>query len=251
LNELIKINNQGDKQTTSARDLWEFLGRPWSEFMKWFNQYKDYGFIENVDYRLLRVKIRTNNPKNPETDAIDYEITIDMAKELAMLQKTEKGKEARQYFIEAEKRYKAQLGMTQQVDSKMLFQIAQALEEKEKQIALLTPAAEFGNAVSNNQGGILIRDYVKVLENDGIRIGQDKFFSWLHLKGYIYRQKGYKPQWIPYKQYVEQGLFRVKETPMSSEKHGDWISYTIRVTGKGQKYFYEKLKAEFKSGVMA
>jgi anti-repressor protein len=138
-----------------------------------------------------------------------------------------------------------------QVDSKMLFQIAQALEEKEKQIALLTPAAEFGNAVSNNQGGILIRDYVKVLENDGIRIGQDKFFSWLHLKGYIYRQKGYKPQWLPYKQYVEQGLFRVKETPMSSEKHGDWISYTIRVTGKGQKYFYEKLKAEFKSGVMA
>ena len=131
-----------------------------------------------------------------------------------------------------------------QVNSKMLYQIAQALEEKEKQIALLIPAAEFGNAVSNNAGGILIRDYVKVLENDGIRIGQDRFFSWLHLNKYIYRQGGYKPQWIPYKQYVAQGLFRVKETPVSTPDHGDWISYTIRLTGKGQRYFYEKLKAE-------
>ena len=131
-----------------------------------------------------------------------------------------------------------------QVNSKMLYQIAQALEEKEKQIALLTPAAEFGNAVSNSAGGILIRDYVKVLENDGIRIGQDRLFSWLHLNKYIYRIKGYKPQWIPYKQYVAQGLFRVKETPVSTPEHGDWISYTIRLTGKGQRYFYEKLKAE-------
>jgi anti-repressor protein len=240
MNELIKITNHGDKQTTSARDLWEFLGKPYTKFTMWFNQYKDYGFIENVDYRELSVKTYTS--QGAEHEATDYEITIDMAKELAMLQKTEKGKEARQYFIEAEKRYKAQLGMTQRIDSKMLFQIAQALEEREKQIALLTPAAEFGNAVSNNQGGILIRDYVKVLENDGIKIGQDKFFSWLHLNGYIYRIKGFRDQWMVYKKFVEQGLFRVKETPVSSEKHGDWISYTLRLTGKGQRYFYEKLK---------
>ncbi len=245
MNELIKITNHGDKQTTSARDLWEFLGKPYTKFTMWFNQYKDYGFIENVDYRELSVKTYTS--QGAEHEATDYEITIDMAKELAMLQKTEKGKEARQYFIEAEKRYKAQLGMTQQIDSKMLFQIAQALEEKEKQIALLTPAAEFGNAVSNNQGGILIRDYVKVLENDGIRIGQDKLFSWLHFNGYLYRTKGRKPQWMAYKQYVEQGLFRVKETPISSPKSGDWISYTIRITGKGQRFFYEKLKEERKA----
>lgn len=126
----------------------------------------------------------------------------------------------------------------------------QEQEEKkalESKVKALAPAAEFGNAVSNNAGGILIRDYVKVLENDGIHMGQDKFFSWLHIKGYIYRVKGYKPQWIPYKNYVEQGLFRVRETPISSPEHGDWISCTIRLTGKGQKYFYEKLKSEQKT----
>jgi len=135
-------------------------------------------------------------------------------------------------------------------DPDFLIQLATQLKdekrkrvEAEQTIKELTPAAEFGNAVSNNAGGILVRDYVKILENDGIKIGQDKLFSWLHLNGYIYRQKGYKPQWIPYKQYIEQGLFRVKETPISSPERGDWISITIRVTGKGQKYFYEKLKA--------
>ena len=135
-------------------------------------------------------------------------------------------------------------------DPDFLIQLATQLKdekrkrvEAEQTIKELTPAAEFGNAVSNNAGGILIRDYVKILENDGIRIGQDKLFSWLHLNGYIYRQKGHKPQWIPYKQYIEQELFRIKETPVSSPQYGDWISITMRVTGKGQKYFYEKLKA--------
>ena len=118
------------------------------------------------------------------------------------------------------------------------------IAERENRIKELTPAAEFGNAVSNNAGGILIRDYVKILQNDGISIGQDRFFSWLHLNRYIYRQSGYKPQWIPYRQYIDQGLFRIKETPVSTSKGGDWISITIRVLGKGQKYFYEKLKRE-------
>ncbi|MGF7059242.1 antA/AntB antirepressor family protein [Brassicibacter mesophilus] len=103
MNELIKINYQGDRQTASARDLWGFLDRPHGEFMKWFGRYADYGFIENVDYRAYRQISRHANGRDYE--ATDYEITIDMAKELAMLQKTEKGKIARQYFIELEKKW--------------------------------------------------------------------------------------------------------------------------------------------------
>lgn len=61
MNELIKITNHGDKRTTSARDLWEFLGKPYTKFTMWFNQYKDYGFIENVDYRELSVKTYTSH----------------------------------------------------------------------------------------------------------------------------------------------------------------------------------------------
>jgi anti-repressor protein len=136
--------------------------------------------------------------------------------------------------------------VTPQVDSKMLYQIAQALEEKEKQIALLTPAAEFGNAVGNCQDSILIRDFAKVLANASIRIGQAQLFSWLHANGYIYRDKGTN-DWIAKQKYVDQGLFRIKETPYSTNTGGDRITITTKVTGKGQRYFYEKLKVERKA----
>jgi prophage antirepressor-like protein len=111
----------------------------------------------------------------------------------------------------------------------------------EETIKELAPAAEFGNAVGNCQDAILIRDFSKVMANAGIKMGQDKFFSWLHVNGYIYRDKSLN-QWMPYQKYVDMGLFKVKETAFSTNTRGDKISYTIKITGKGQRYFFEKLK---------
>jgi anti-repressor protein len=208
---------------------------------KWFPRMCEYGFSEGIDFSTFLSESTGGRP------ATDHQLTIDMAKEIAMLQRTEKGKQARQYFIEVEKAWntpEAVFARALKMANQKILSLESGIKEKDEKIKELSPAAEFGNAVSNNAGGILVRDYVKVLANDGINTTQDKFFSWLHLKGYIYRQKGYKPQWIPYKQFVEQGLFRIKETPVSTPNHGDWLSITIRITGKGQKYFYEKLKRE-------
>lgn len=243
MNQLIPINYDNDRQTVSGRVLHEFLEVD-TPYTQWFDRMVQYGFSENVDFVGL-----SQNCEKPQggRPSIDHQLTIEMAKELCMLQRTEKGKLARQYFIELEKAWnspEAVMARALKMANNKILSLQAGIQERDEQIKQLTPAAEFGNAVSNNAGGLLIRDYVKVLENDGIKIGQDKFFSWLHVNGYIYRQKGFKPQWIPYKQYVEQGLFRVKETPVSSPQHGDWLSITIRVTGKGQKYFYEKLKRE-------
>ena len=98
--ELIKVNKENN--TVSARQLHEFL-EIGTRFDKWFNRMISYGFEENSDFRLVGQKRPTNNPKNPITTYIDYEITIDMAKEISMIQRTEKGKQARQYFIQCEK----------------------------------------------------------------------------------------------------------------------------------------------------
>lgn len=98
--ELIKVNRENN--TVSARELHEFL-EIGTRFDKWFERMISYGFEENSDFRLIAQKRATNNPKNPITTYIDYEITIDMAKELSMIQRTEKGKQARQYFIQCEK----------------------------------------------------------------------------------------------------------------------------------------------------
>jgi len=243
MSDIIKVNYDGNRQTVSARKLWEFLEKPWGEFLKWFNQYKDYGFIENIDYKVF--ECLSDNPQGgrPSTN---FEITIDMAKELAMLQKTEKGKQARQYFIELEKKWNSpELIMARALkmaDNKILS-LESVIIEKESKIKELIPAAEFGNTVGNCQDAILIRDFAKLLANDGITIGQDGLFDWLHIKNYIYKDKfKYKNPWRPYQQFVNQGLFRVKETPISTTNHGDKINITIKITGKGQKYFYEKLK---------
>lgn len=98
--ELIKVNKENN--TVSARELHEFL-EVGTRFDTWFGRMISYGFEENSDFRLVAQKRATNNPKNPITTYIDYEITIDMAKEISMLQRTEKGKQARQYFIQCEK----------------------------------------------------------------------------------------------------------------------------------------------------
>lgn len=89
MSELIKVNYNNERVTTSARTLWEGLEKPYDKFTKWFDKYKDYGFVEEEDYRGVCIKFHT--AQGNEVEATDYEITLDMAKQLAMLQKSEKG----------------------------------------------------------------------------------------------------------------------------------------------------------------
>lgn len=97
--ELIKVNRENN--TVSARELHEFL-EIGTRFDKWFIRMISYGFEEKVDYEKIVSKVHAQ--KRPRTyEQVDYEITLDMAKELSMIQRTEKGKQARQYFIQCEK----------------------------------------------------------------------------------------------------------------------------------------------------
>jgi len=211
-------------------------------YKDWFPRMTEYGFTEGTDFCSIMSESTGGRP------SIDHQITIEMAKELCMLQRTDKGKQARQYFIELEKQWnspEAIMARAIKMADKKITSLQCNVIQLQDQVKALTPAAEFGMTVGSNKGGILIRDYVKLLANGNIKIGQDQFFSWLNLHGYIYRSKEYRPQWLPYVQYVkEQGLFKVNEVPISSETQGDFIKTTIRITGKGQKYFYEKLKGE-------
>ena len=88
MNNLIKVNYSYDqnRQTISARDLWEFLDRPYTEFMKWFNHYKEYGFVADVDFIVIERYVDDVTAFGGKRKLIDYEITINMAKELSMLQ---------------------------------------------------------------------------------------------------------------------------------------------------------------------
>ena len=99
--ELIKVNKENN--TVSARELHEFLESK-ERFSKWFNRMLEYGFKPQVDFNSYKkVQVQLEGNREIRREFSDYEITIDMAKEISMIQRTEKGKQARQYFIQCEK----------------------------------------------------------------------------------------------------------------------------------------------------
>ena len=103
--ELIKIIERDGRQLVIGRELHEFLEIR-TKYKDWFRRMVEYGFEEEIDFIRVAQKRATNNLKNPVTTVIDHAISIDMAKEISMIQRTEKGKIARQYFINCEKKLK-------------------------------------------------------------------------------------------------------------------------------------------------
>lgn len=111
MNEIIKVTqDENGNSVVSGRDLHEFL-EVQTQYTKWFDRMVDYGFTENTDFVAISQKRLT--AQGNETTYTDHALTLDMAKEISMIQRTEKGKQARQYFIEVEKEYKKQIGQSQ------------------------------------------------------------------------------------------------------------------------------------------
>lgn len=132
MDELLKIN-YGDRITLSARELHSFLELT-ERFSSWFERMKQYGFVENQDYLGRKV---FNTLARQELQ--DYEITLDMAKEIAMLQRNKKGKEARQYFIEVEKQWNS----PERIIARGLIESQKMIENLNQQLVEMKPKAEF------------------------------------------------------------------------------------------------------------
>lgn len=96
MEELIEVQLHQDKKLVSARKLYKFLGVQ-TAFTHWCNRMFEYGFVEGIDYSLVKIGRRSAHNKT------DYLLTIDTAKEIGMIQRTDKGREIRNYFIALEK----------------------------------------------------------------------------------------------------------------------------------------------------
>lgn len=125
MKEIIKLQSRNGNTTVSASELHEFLGIK-RHLTQWLEPYikldNDYGFVENVDFSRINAEV---NPTNG-IPVIDYELTMEMAKELSMLSKSEKGKEARKYFINCEKQLKNNNQLQNADITKQIAQIVQA-----------------------------------------------------------------------------------------------------------------------------
>lgn len=117
MTELVKVK-QDDKGNVivSGRDLHEFLEVN-TQYTKWFDRMVDYGFAENTDFVAISQKRLT--AQGNETTYTDHALTLDMAKEISMIQRTEKGKQVRRYFIQVEKAYRKERELPQTPEERL------------------------------------------------------------------------------------------------------------------------------------
>lgn len=231
MNELLKVNYTANRITLSARELHEFLEIE-TPFKKWFKRMAEYGFNMNFDYKEVMDK-KVQNPQGgrPSTD---YEITLDMAKEITMIQRNEKGKQARQYFIEIEKQWNS----PERIIARGLIESQKMIESLNRQIIEMKPKALFADAVTTSKESILIGQLAKLIKQNGYEIGQNRLFQWLRENGFLIKNGSRYNQ--PTQKAMDLGLFRVKERTITNPDGSIRITLTTKVTGKGQIYFINK-----------
>lgn len=227
MNELIKINYESDRPTVLARDLHEFLEVE-TPFNKWFSRMCEYGFTDGADFQTF---LSESTGGRPATDA---QLTIDMAKEICMLQRNEKGKQARQYFLQLEREWNS----PEAVMSRALRMAEERLERFKTinanlsvQNAIMQPKAEYFDGLCDRESLTGVRETAKLL---GLK--QNDFVKWLIDHKYIYRDK--RGRLMPYAEHVDSGLFTVKETYNDKT---DWTGVQMLVTVKGKERFLKAL----------
>lgn len=237
MNQLITVNlNDNQEPVVSGRQLHEALGVN-SNYTTWFDRMTEYGFTENEDYVLL--SNFGNQTGRGGHNKVDHIIKLDMAKEIAMIQRTDKGKEVRQYFIQVEKDFNS----PEKIMARALRIADNKIHKLEVQMEADKPKVLFANAVSASQTSILIGDFAKLLRQNGLEIGQNRLFIWLRENGFLINRKG--DSWnMPTQRSMDRGLFEIKERTHHEPNGTIRISKTTKITGKGQVYFMEKLLAE-------
>ena len=233
MNELIKVTtNENDEQLVSGRELHEFLEVK-DNYTDWFKRMIKYGFEESVDFISFSEKSDKPFGGRPQ---INHFLKLDMAKEISMIQRSEKGKQARKYFLQVEKAWNNPEMVVQRA-LQIQTRKVEALQLENEQ---LKPKALFADSVSASHTSILVGDLAKLIKQNGVDIGAKRLFKWLREKGYLIKRKG--TDWnMPTQKSMELGLFEVKETVVSHSDGHTSINKTPKVTGKGQVYFVNKL----------
>jgi anti-repressor protein len=257
-NQLINLyeqkNNHGLIQTVEAREVHKFLEVK-TKFSEWIKyRIEQYSFIENEDYVVVPNFRKTGHNSNLGATTKDYYFTLDMAKQLAMVENNAKGHEARKYFIECEKKALNPQVAIPQTYAAALLEAAKLAEESEKlqlenktleaKIEADKPKVKLGEMMTMVDATILIGDYAIMLQNEHkIKIGQNRLFAWLRENGYLCKEEKFKNR--PTQKSMELELFAWTERIITTNHGSEIIQFTPRITGKGQVYFLERILKDF------
>lgn len=188
----LQIRTDNDRITVSARELHQMLEVA-TAFKDWFPRMAEYGFQEGSDFCSNLSESTGGRP------SMDYQITIDMAKEIAMIQRSEKGKEVRQYFINVEKEWNT----PEKIMARALRVAQTTIDSMAKRIESDRPKVEFFEQVTSSKNAIDMATCAKVLNIPNY--GRNNLFEFLRNKKVLQQNN------VPYQRYVDQGYFRVIE----------------------------------------
>ena len=229
---MIKVDTSNpDRLTVSGRSLHAALEVK-TAYKDWFPRMVEYGFTEGEDFCSFLSESTGGRP------AMDHQLTIAMAKEVAMVQRTPKGKEIRQYFIYIEEKYKEEMQKPEIMIARGLLAAEKLLEEKNAIIEKMLPKVQFADAVSSSDTCILIGDLAKILHQNGIDIGQNRLFKWMRENNYLI--KGGTSYNMPTQRAVDMGLFQIRESVRKNPVGDPTIYFTTMVTPKGQLHFVNR-----------
>ena len=229
MNQLIKIETRQIGEATinsvNARDLHAFLEVK-TEFKNWIaRRIEDYDFTEGKDFGSFLTESTGGRP------AKEYALTIDMAKEISMVERNEKGKEARAYFIECERRaHQTTLNpsnLSRLQILTMAMEAEQKVQELSEQVGALQPKADALDRIATADGSTCITDAAKTLQ-----VRPKDLFQWLQSHEWIYRRPGGRG-WLAYQNRIQQGLLEHKVTTVQRGDGSEKVVENVLVTPKG------------------
>lgn len=232
MTDLIKVDYSGEKPAVSARELHEFLDVK-TAYKDWFPRMCEYGFTEGTDFCSF-LSESTGGRRGQ-----DAAVTIDMAKEICMLQRNEKGKMARQYFLQLERDWNS----PEKVMARALQIADRRIKTLESKVQADAPKVLFADSVAASTSTILISELAKILRQNGVNTGEKRLFRWMRENGYLVKRNGTDYN-MPTQMSMELGILKVKETVVCHSDGHTSISKTPKVTGKGQTYFLNKFLGE-------
>ena len=214
-----------------------------TRYNDWIPRMCAYGFTEGQDFNLLKnEQVQNEGGREVRRTIIDHLMTLSMAKEIAMLQRTDKGKEVRRYFIQIEEDWNTPEKVVARAlvySNRMLADARAQLTRATEQIAIDAPKVRFAESVAGSKCCILIRELAKVLKQNGYDTGEKRLFETLRRDGYLIRSEGADHN-TPTQRSMNMGLFVIKKRSISTPNGETIVQTTPTVTGKGQVYFVNR-----------
>ena len=231
MNELIKVQtNDQMEPVISGRELHEFLGID-TPYTMWFKRMTEYGFSEGTDFITILLESTGGRPSE------GHALKLDMAKEISMIQRNEKGKEARQYFIAIEKEYNSPekiMARALRIADQTINSLKLETKVKDQQIAELKPKADYYDDILKNKGLVTITQIAKDYGMSGQEM--NRILNELVVQ---YKQS---EQWLLYAKHHNKGYTHSETIPFTHSDGRKDIRMTTKWTQKGRIFLYNLLK---------